>query len=157
MHNWLPLLVATLCIGGVNAAPAPPPIEVRGVSAHLFLTPSGEFSEDVAATPWFSSWNFTPVAPGGHEGERFDSYLVKARLSSAKETFHKVIVGSVSVVSRKTRRVLYSSAVRGLYIGAGGEAVIARLVEGHVCEPVTVVVTTGSSRVSKDLEFLCGE
>ena len=157
MKNGLALLVAALSVGGVHAAPAPPPIEVRAVSVHLFLTPSGEFSDDVAAMPGFSSWNFTPSVPTGRNDQRFESYLVKVRLGTKKEAFHKGHVGSVSVLSRRNKKVLYSSAVRGLYIGAEGETVVARLVEGHVCEPVTVVVAIGSSRLSKNLEFLCGE
>jgi hypothetical protein len=156
MKNRLILLFAMASIDVVGAAP-PPPIEVRAVSVHLFFTPSGELSEDVAAIPGFSSWNFTPVSPVERASSRFESYLIKARLTSKTEGFYKGAVGTVSVLSRRTRKVLYSSVLRGLHIGSEGEAVVARFVEGHVCEPVTVVVAVGSSRVSKDLEFQCGE
>lgn len=151
------LIVAALAAASAYTASAAPAVEVRSVSVHLLLSPSGELSEDISALSGFSSWNFAPVVPAGLSGQRFESYLVKVRVGSQREAYHKGRVGSVSVLSRRTKKVLYTSAVAGLYIGANGEAVIARLVQGNVCEPVTVVVAMGSSRVTKNLEFLCGE
>lgn len=140
----------------VAAAPKPP-LEVRALAVHLFLTPSAEFSSDVSAMPGFSSWNFTPTVQVGPDDQRFNSFLIKVRLSSAAQSFHRGPIGSISVASRRTKKVLFSSPIRGLYIGPTGEAVIARFVYGNVCEPITVVATVGASRISRDIEFLCGE
>ena len=139
------------------AATSKPPLEVRALTVHLLLTPSGEFSGDIAAMPGFSSWNFTPTVPVGSDDQRFNSFLIKIRLAGETESFHKASVGSISVLSRRTKKVLFSSPIRGLYIGPSGEAVVARLVDGHVCEPITVVAAVGPSSVWRDIEFLCGE
>lgn len=158
MWTQLTLASALILSGSSYAATHQSAIQVRTVSVHLFLSPSGEFSEDVTTIPSFSSWNFKPTVPlRGLEGERFEAFLIKVRLSSTREAFYKGVLGSVSVVSRHTKKTLYKSPIRDLYVGAGGETVIARFVDGHVCEPVTVVISVGSSRTTKDIEFLCGE
>jgi hypothetical protein len=152
------VLAALLLIALHAVAAAPKPLlEVRALAVHLFLTPSGEFSSDVSAMPGFSSWNFTPTVQVGPDDQRFNSFLIKVRLGGAAESFHKGPIGSISVASRQTKKVLFSSPIRGLYIGPTGEAVVARLVDGHVCEPITVVATVGASRISRDIEFLCAE
>jgi hypothetical protein len=157
MRIHLVLVAALFVASHSGAATSKPPLEVRALTVHLLLTPSGEFSGDISAMPGFSSWNFTPTVPVGPDEQQFNSFLIKVRLGSATEAFHKATVGSISVLSRRTKKVLFSSPIRDLYIGPGGEAVVARLVGGHVCEPIIVVATVGPSTVSRNIEFLCGE
>jgi hypothetical protein len=141
------------------AAARSAPIEVRAVSVHLLLSPSGEFSEDITELPAFSSWNFRPIDPVKpvNERERFDSYIIKIRFGAAREVFQTGKVGEIVLRSIKTKKVLFTSSVENLYIGESGETVLARLVQGHVCEPVEIVASTGKSKITKRIDFACGE
>jgi hypothetical protein len=149
--------VAAALLVAASAARASGAVEVVAASVHLLMSPSGEFSEDVAAREGFSSWNFKPSVPIGQPDQEFHSYLVKVRLKASSEAVLKGKIATISVLRRDDHRVLYESKIGNLYFPAGGEAVVARMVDGLVCEPVTVVVTAGRSRVSKDLDFRCGE
>lgn len=157
MNSHFLVAAFTLWAGTVGAAPRPPPIEIRALSVHLLLTPSGEFSDDVTALPAFMSWNFVPTVQLSPTEQRFDSYLVKVRLASPSEALYKGRIGKIEVFGRLSKKVLFTSPVHNLYIGASGETVVARLVEGSACEPVMVAVSIGSSRTSKNIEFMCGE
>ena len=152
----LALVALTIGAAGVAAAPARG-IEVREVNVHLFLTPSGELSEDIAALPGFSSWNFRAATPIKPQDEEFKSYLVKVRIGAPGSLFQKGSMGSITVRSQKTKKVLYASVISNLYIPKEGQTVIARLVDGHVCEPVEVIASVGKSRVTKRINFECGE
>ena len=150
-------LVASLALVAWLPAAAAEPVQVQAVSIHLFLTPTGEFSEDIAALEGFSSWNFTPAIPLRTPGRQFHSYLIKVYLKTAKEAYVRGKIASVEVRSQARKRSLHASTVSNLYFPAEGETVIARLIEGHVCEPVTILVSTATSRVTKNIDFQCGE
>lgn len=150
-------LAAQVLAGACLAATPTHAIEVSHVSVHLLFTPSGEWSEDVAALEGFASWNFEPVVPVGPVGEPFKSYLVKVRLRASGSLFEKGRVGSIAVRSLRTGRVVYRSTLRDLSIPAGGQAVVARLVDGPVCEPIEVTASVGRSRMTKRINFRCGE
>ncbi len=152
------LAIAALTLGTTGIAATPSrAIEVRDVNVHLFLTPSGELSNDIAAFPGFSSWNFRAVVPIDPKDEEFKSYLIKVRLGATGSLFQKGSIGSITVRSLKTKKVLYSSFIANLYIPQEGQTVLARLVDGYVCEPVEVIASVGKSRVTKRLNFECGE
>lgn len=140
-----------------SIAAAAQPVNVQSLSVHLVLTPSGELSEDIAAMPGFSSWNFRALVPLKPLDEEFRSFLVKVRLESANEVFQKGQVGRVVVRSVTTRKVLFSSQISNVHIPRAGQTVIAKLVEGHVCEPVFVEASSGKSVVRKQISFQCGE
>lgn len=151
------LFAAAALLFATSAARAGDAVEVTAVSVYLLMSPSGEFSEDVATVEGFRSWNFEPSVPVGQPDQRFDSYLVKVRLKTDRAGFLKGKIATISIRRRNSHRVLYVSKVVNLYFPEGGEAVVARMVDGLICEPVTVVVSAGRSQVSKNLDFRCGE
>ncbi len=152
------LTLAALTVGYPGlAASSAPTIEVREVNVHLLLIPSGELSEDIAAMPSFSSGNFRAALPIKPVDEEFRSYLIKVRLEATRAYYPQGNIGSISVRSARTKRVLYTSAIRNLHITQTGQAVVARFVEGYVCEPVDVIASVGNSRVTKRINFECGE
>lgn len=157
MKLHLGLYVAAGLLGVASVARASGAVEVVAASVHLLMSPSGEFSEDVASRDGFSSWNFKPSVSAEQSDQEFHSYLVKVRLKADREVFLKGKTATISVLRRDDHQVLYESKIGNLYFPSGGEAVVARMVDGLVCEPVTVVVSAGKSRVSKDLDFRCGE
>jgi hypothetical protein len=130
-------------------------LEVKRVSVHLLLSPSGSFSEDIIEMKDFGSWNFKPLSKEISGDERFDSFLVKVRLASSVEVFRKV-AGRIEVRSKNTKRVVASRLLGNVYVGEG-EAVTAMLVHGHVCEPLILTVIVEKSRVKHELPFECGE
>jgi hypothetical protein len=150
-------LAAVALLVAAFAARASDAVEVTAASVYLLMSPSGEFSEDVAALKGFSSWNFKPSVSVGQPDQQFHSYLVKVRLRADGEVFLKGKIATISVRRQDDHRVLYESKIGDLYFPAGGKAVVARLVDDLVCEPVTIVVSAGRSQVSKDLDFRCGE
>jgi hypothetical protein len=89
--------------------------------------------------------------------EEFRSYLIKVRLEATRAYYPQGNIGSISIRSARTKRVLYTSAIRNLHITQTGQAVVARFVEGYVCEPVDVIASVGNSRVTKRINFECGE
>ncbi len=132
-------------------------VTVKAVSVHLLLTPSGELSPDVSVMKDFKSWNFAPLAEGFPGGERFYSFLVKVRLDTGKEAYVKGKLGSIEVKSKARNRVLFRKSISGVYFPREGEAVEGFFVQGSVCEPVLVTASTGTSRITKELNFECGE
>ena len=95
-----------------------------------------------------------PIEP---KDEEFKSYLVKVRLGASGSLFQKGSIGSITVRSVKTKKVLYASVISNLYIPDKGQTVVARLVDGHVCEPVEVIASVGKSSMTKRINFECGE
>lgn len=152
------LFFLNLALSGTCNAAATASIEVRAVSVQVLLSPSGEFSENIADWPGtgFVSWNFALIDPL-REGERFDSYIVKVRFGAAREVFQKGKVGDIVLRSFKTKKVLFASSVEDLYVGRSGETVIARLIQGNVCETVEIVASVGKSKITKRVNFACGE
>lgn len=153
----LPFALAATLFAVPTSMAAAQPVAVQSLSVHLVLTPSGELSEDIAAMPAFSSWNFRAVVPLRPLDQQFNSFLVKVRLESANEVFQKGQVGRVVVSSIKTKKVLFSSQIVNVYIPREGQTVVAKLVEGHVCEPVIVEASVGKSAIRKEIAFQCGE
>jgi hypothetical protein len=145
--------------GLAYAASTAVPVEVRDVSVHVLLSPSGEFSEVAAGTKGSVSWNFMLAATDNplHADQRFDSYIIKVRFGAIQEVFQRGKVGEIVLRSIKTKKVLFASSVEDLYIGQSGESVIARLVQGHVCEPVEIFASAGKSKITKRIDFACGE
>lgn len=132
-------------------------VTVKDVSVHLFLTPSGELSQDVSVMKDFQSWNFVPLAEGLSDSQRFYSFLVKVRLNTGREAYIKGKLGSIEVKSTARNRVLFRKAISGVYFPREGEAVEGFFVQGSVCEPVSITASTGTSRITKELHFECGE
>ena len=130
--------VAFLIVALASPAAGAQPISVQSLSVHLLLSPSGDFSEDISALPGFSSWNFRAIQPLKPNDEEFHSFIVKVRLSSPKEAFQKGAVGRVVVRSVRNGRVVFNSPISSVYIPGTEGAVVAKLVEGNVCEPVVV-------------------
>jgi hypothetical protein len=154
------LIFFSIALSGlVHAAAITAPIEIRALSVHVLLSPSGEFSENIADLPGsgFVSWNFELADPAVKEGERFDSYIIKVRFGAVQEAFQRGKVGTIVLRSFKTKKVLFASSVENLYIGQSGETVIARLVQGNVCESVEIIASAGKSKITKRIDFACGE
>ena len=141
----------------VSAGETQSSVSVNSVSVHLLFTPSGELSEDVTALPGFGSWNFRTVNRVEPVDEPFHSFLIKVRLQSTGSVFRKGKVATVTVRSLQRKKLLYSASLNNVYIPEEGEAVMAKLVEGHVCEPIEILVRAGKSQVRKTVEFNCGE
>ena len=157
MKQALAAISAVFLALPVSAGGASKPVSVSSVSVHLLFTPSGELSEDITALPGFGSWNFRSVNRVEPVDEPFHSFLIKVRLQSTGSVYRKGRVATVTVRSLQRKKLLYSASLDNVHIPEEGEAVMAKLVEGHVCEPIEILVQAGKSKVRKTIEFNCGE
>lgn len=151
-HLLLPALGWLLACQGACAQAL---LQAKDVSVHLFLTPSGSLSEDVSALPSFSSWNRRALQPLQPLDEDFSAFLVKVKVPAGAATGLKS--GSLSLrAPQRGNKVVYSAPLDVRNAGSDALA-LAKWVEGQVCEPLELVVELGKARVSKPLDFHCGE
>ena len=147
------LLCALLGAGWASAQT----LSIKAVSVHLFLTPSGTFSEDITVLPDFAAWNFRAAVPLKPIDEEFYSFLVKVRITATGPGgFKEGRAGTVSLRSIKRNKVVYSSPIADIALPEGG-IVVAKFVEDQVCDPVELVVEVGRSKVTRRLNLRCGE
>ena len=155
-------IVTTLCIGCLVLTAAAlsaenSPVQLDKVSVHLFLENRDTFSDDITSLFAFSARNFRPFGMGFSDNDRFHSFLIKVWFSSDRETFQAGEQAHVVVRSEKTGKIVFNSAIKGVYIGTDGQTVKPLLVSGYVCEPLIVEVRGRPKSITKTLPFECGE
>lgn len=153
------LVAALLCVSAAASGQTRPQLEVKSVTVHLLLTPSGVLTEDVLGMEDFESWNSRPLSDKLRlpTDQRFYDFLIKVRLSSDGEVLAKRPVGSIEVHGKKMKQLVARAALQNIYLSAGQEYVTGLLVRGHTCEPVVVTVSAHKSRIVRELQFACGE
>jgi hypothetical protein len=136
-----------------------PPVRAQldSISVHLFLSTSGTLSEDVEKIEGFGAWNFSLQGAGIGPNERFYSFLIKVRLTSAGEVFAKGQQADIVVTHRRTRKVVKRERISDVYIGSHGWTVLPVFVEDGACGPFEIVATSRGKRIVKALEAACGE
>jgi hypothetical protein len=149
--------MAVLLMAWCASAFAAESITVDGVSVHLLLTPSGDFTSDVTEIKDFESWNFSPIMPGIPDGQEFHSYLIKVRLSAKSEAYVKGRLGWIKVKSKERGRILAKQDISNVYFPITRQAVIGFFVQGNVCESVAITASTKTSHITKEVLFECGE
>jgi hypothetical protein len=151
-------MLATLLLLVVPcAAQAQDRAKLDAVSVHLFLTKAGTLSPDVTEIPDFSAGNFVPSGTGFDDSERFYDILIRLRFTSPREVFAKGRQAELVVTDRKTRKVIKRERVSDLYIGSHGWAYVPVFLSNAACTPLEVTATGGGQRITKSLEFHCGE
>jgi len=148
--------ILSLLVSSVSPALAVSPVNLEGVTVHLFLEASGEFSRDVASIP-FEGRNSKPFGVGLPENETFDSLLIKVAFSAPGEHYEPGVVATIRILGKRTGKAFVNRTVRGLYVGPSGRTHVPVFVASRPCEPLTIEVRSGGQSIRKTLEFSCGE
>lgn len=150
------LISGALLFMAAASARSAQPIDLDGVSIHLFFQGAGALSEDVTTVKEFGAWNFHPFGEGIEDTETFHSFLIKVAFSAPSEIFEPGVVATVRVTNDK-KQVILKRDIRSLYIPATRKAHVAIWVEGHECEMLNIEVKSLSKVITKRLPFACGE
>jgi hypothetical protein len=151
------ILALVLLVFSSTLAGAQDRARLDAVSVHLFLTKSGTLSADVTAMPNFFARNFEPNGEGFAEGDRFEAVLVKLRFTAPREIFAKGQQAELVVTDRKTKKVIRRERIADLYVGSHGWTFVPVFIPKAACTPLELTATGGGQRITKSLEFSCGE
>jgi hypothetical protein len=127
-------------------------------SVHLFLEASGELSPNVFTLEEFGAWNFSAQWKG-NEGGKFSGFLVRVKLESrtGREVFAQGRLAQLVLRDRKTKKMLNTWNISDVYVGDNGVSYRAQFFSGLDCRPIEVTLTSGTTRITRDLPFACGE
>jgi hypothetical protein len=125
-------------------------------SVQLFLEAGGEFSPNIFSLEEFGVWNFSAQWKG-EKGGKFSGFLVRVKLQSPKEIFAQGRQAQIVFRNRKTKKVLRTWNISDVYIGDTGVSYRAQFFENLDCEIMEVTLTSGATKITRELPFACGE
>jgi hypothetical protein len=125
-------------------------------TVQLFLEASGEFSPNILSLEEFGVWNFSAQWKG-EKGGKFSGFLVRVKLQSPKEIFAQGRQAQIVFRDRKTKKLLRTWNIADVYIGDNGVSYRAEFFENLDCEIMEVTLTSGATKITRELPFACGE
>jgi hypothetical protein len=140
---------------------APPPDRAQAVdfTVQLFMESSGELSPNIFTLEEFGVWNFSAHWKG-ESGGKFSGFLVRVKLESkvqGKDIYAQGRQAQVVFRERKTKKVLRTWNISDIYIGDNGVSYRAQLFENLDCQTMEVTLTSGTTKIVRELPFACGE
>jgi hypothetical protein len=146
-------LILLLLAAGANAQDR---AEAVDFSVQLFLSGKGEFSRDVFKIEEFGAHNFSYFGKGD-EGGRFTGFLVRVEFRSPKEIFAQGRQAQIVFRDLKTKKILRTWNIADVYIGDTGVAFRAAFFDDLDCKSMSVTLTSGKTRIARELPLHCGE
>jgi hypothetical protein len=152
---WLAAL-ALAFLFPVAVAKAQDRAEAVNFSVQLFLSGKGELSRDVFKIEEFGAHNFSYFGKGD-EGGRFSGFLVRVEFRAPKEIFARGRQAQIVFRDIKTKKVLKTWNIADVYIGDTGVAFRAAFFDDLDCQGMSVTLTSGKTRIVRELPLHCGE
>lgn len=140
----------------VTVASAQERAEAVNFSVRLFLSGKGELSPDVFKIEEFGAHNFSYFGKGD-EGGRFSGFLVRVEFRAPKEIFARGRQAQVVFRDIKTKKVLKTWNIADVYIDDTGVAFRAAFFDDLDCQLMSVTLTSGRTRIVRELPLHCGE
>lgn len=128
---------------------------LQDVTVHLLFEHSGRVSDDVTSVKDFGSWNFMPFGTGVPD-DQFRSFLIRLAFEVPSQRYEEGTVATVRLIS-EGKEPVFQQTLQGMDFAKPPTNYAWIFVEGHVCEPVTLEVTSFGRVIKKDLPFACGE
>ena len=156
--RWAVVSLASLILFllAVAAANAQGRVEAVEFSVQLFVSGKGEFSPDVFKIEEFAANNFS-FQGKGLEGGKFSGFLVRVEFRSPKEIFAGGRQAQLIFRDIKTKKVLKTWNISDVYVGDNGVAFRAAFFGELDCNLMSVTLTSGKTRISRELPLHCGE
>jgi len=153
------LSYAGIAIGQAQSA-GPPKIRAQAVdfTVQLFLEATGEFSPNIFTLGEFGVWNFNAQWKDKHGG-KFSGFLVRVKLVThgERDVFAEGRQAQIIFRDRKTRKILRSWNISDVYIDDSGASWRALFVSELDCKVMQVQLLSGTTNITRDLAFACGE
>jgi|GEM_PF-2543927 len=139
----------------------PPPDRAQAVdfTVQLFMEASGELSPNIFTLEEFGVWNFSAQWKG-EKGGKFSGFLVRVKLesnSTKKDIFAQGRQAQVVFRDRKTKKPLRTWNIADIYIDDKGVSYRAQFFENLDCQTMEVTLTSGTTKITRELPFACGE
>lgn len=151
MRSWLAGWLF-LCSSLAWGAETP---KLLDVTVHLLFEHSGRVSDDVSSIADFGSFNFMSFGTGVPQ-DQFRSFLIRLAFEVPSERYEEGTVATVRLIN-EGKDAVFQQTLPGVHFAKPPKNYVWIFVEGHVCEPVTLEVTSFGRVVKKDLAFSCGE
>jgi len=133
---------------------------VRAVdfSVHLFFEETGELSPDIFKLEEFGAWNFNAHWKG-NQGGKFSGFLIRVKMQSrtSGDVFAEGRQAQLVLRDRKTKRMLKTWNISDVYISDKGIGYRAQFITDHDCDIMEATLVSGTTRITRDLPFACGE
>lgn len=127
-------------------------------TVQLFMESSGELSPNIFSLEEFGVWNFSAQWKG-NAGGKFSGFLVRVKLesNSKKDIYAQGRQAQLVFRERKTKKVLRTWNISDIYFGNNGVSYRAQFFQHLDCEIMEVTLTSGATKIIRDLPFACGE
>ncbi len=152
MKCWQ-LAIVCLVVPGALSAAAPPPAHIGQIKAQLFYEATGRLSKDLLAQPDLSLWN---VIITGSVEEMANDLLVTVDVTTKGQ---QNLVTPLRITATGAKgRVIADRRFTGMLSSEAGHVWKAMLLRDIGCEGrVTITVSLGKERKTRQLDFHCGE
>lgn len=138
---------------------APDRAQATEFTVQLFMEVTGEFSPNIFTLEEFGVWNFGAQWKG-YAGGKFSGFLVRVKLESGvqgKDIFAQGRQAQLVFRDRKTKKILRTWNISDIYVGDNGVSYRAQFFESLNCEIMEVTLTSGTTKITRELPFACGE
>jgi hypothetical protein len=147
--------LALLVANGVSAQPQKR-TEAKNFTLQFFKERNGEFSPDIFKLEELAVHNGNYQAKGD-EGGKFAGFLVRVEFHADGETFAQGRQAQLVFRDRKTKKVLKTWNISDVYIGDNGVGFRARFFDELDCNLMEATLTSGKTKITRELAFHCGE
>ncbi|MBY0533125.1 MAG: hypothetical protein K2P86_14240 [Xanthobacteraceae bacterium] len=130
----------------------------RPISRCNYSWKRGELSPNIFTLEGFGAWNFSAQWKG-NDGGKFSGFLVRVKLesNSKKDIFAQGRQAQIVLRNRKTKKVLRAWNISDIYVGDNGVSYRAQFFEGLDCQFMEITLTSGTTKITRELPFACGE
>ena len=128
-------------------------------TVRLFMEASGELSPNIFSLEEFGVWNFSAQWKG-NAGGKFSGFLVRVKLESkvqGKDIYAQGRQAQLVFRDRKTKKVIRTWNISDIYIGDNGVSYRAQFIENLDCQIMELTLTSGTTKITHELPFACGE
>lgn len=130
--------------------------EAKNFTLQFFMERTGEFSPDVFKIDELAVHNGTYQGKDG-QGGKFSGFLVRVEFHADGETFAQGRQAQLVFRDRKTKKVLKTWSISDVYIGDNGVGFRARFFDDLDCNLMEATLTSGKTKITRELAFHCGE
>jgi len=156
-HITLAAGLILLSSPGFIVAQTPPkfPSKVKAVTAKLFYSTTGMFSEDILAKPDIALWN--TIIGEGESGGPSDATLITVEIDGdgGPSTVHNEVL---SITTQMQGKPLVKRTVHHMLFEQSGKHYEGVWLYGTGCLPIQITVQLDNQKpISKKIDFQCGE
>ena len=125
-------------------------------TVNLFQSANGELSPDVFKIEEFGAHNFT-FQGKDLEGGKFSGFLVRVRFEAPREVFAPGRQAQLVFRDSKTKKVLKTWNISDVYVGDSKVSWRAQFFTDLDCNLMEATLTSGRSKITRELPLHCGE